>query len=260
MLFDSHCHLDSKAFGSDEEVDDVVQRALDSGVVRLLAIGSGYGLGAMERAVAVADRHAAVYASVGVHPHDSKLWSREAVERIRLLAGQDKVLAIGEMGLDYHYDLSPRDVQRRVFREQIALALELKLPIIVHDRDTEGECLAILEEEGAFDVGVLFHCYCGDVEQMEAIVALGGLISIPGIVTFKRSEAMRTVVEVAPLESMLIETDSPFLTPVPHRGSRNEPMRVGLVCKAISEIKAIPEQDVARVTTRSACRFFGLNL
>jgi TatD DNase family protein len=258
-LFDSHCHLDVDAFDGADGVDAAVDRAREAGVKRLLAIGSGYGFKSAARAVAVAERHDDVWASVGLHPHDADQWTESAWAEIEALASRPTVVAIGEMGLDFHYDNSPRDVQRTVFRHQIQQAQRLNKPIIIHDRDSEGETMAILDEQDAWSGrGVVYHCFTGDVEMMEQIVSRGGYISIPGIVTFKNAQSMRDVAAVVPGDRFFIETDSPFLTPVPFRGKRNEPARVGLVAEKVAELRGTTAEDVAEATWQNASRFFGI--
>ncbi|MAY82411.1 MAG: hydrolase TatD [Deltaproteobacteria bacterium] len=258
-LFDSHCHLDVDAFDGAAGVDAVVARAREAGVLRMLAIGSGYGFESAARALAVADRHDDVWASVGVHPHDADQWTEERWAELEQMASSPRVVALGEMGLDFHYDNSPRDTQRNVFRHQIRCAKSLNLPIIIHDRDSDGETMAILDEEDAWSGrGVVYHCFTGTVSTMEQIVERGGYVSIPGIVTFKKAEDMREVATHVPLDRFFIETDSPFLTPVPFRGKRNEPARVGLVAEKIAELRGIETSVVADATWQNASRFFAL--
>jgi len=259
MLFDSHCHLDPDAFDGPDGVDAAVVRAREAGVGRMLAIGSGYGLVSAERAVAAAERHPEVWATVGVHPHDASVWSDTGFAMLERLAEHPRVVAIGEMGLDFHYDNSPRDQQRDVFRAQIRWAKRASKPIIIHDRDTDGETLEVLDDENAWaGEGVVFHCFTGDVKTMEAIIERSGYISIPGIVTFKNAAVMREVVKAVPLDRFFIETDSPFLTPAPFRGKRNEPARVGLVAQKIAELRGLAVSDVEHLTWNNASAFFGL--
>ena len=259
-LFDSHCHLDVDAFDGVDGVDAAVQRAMDAGVQRLLAIGSGYGFDSADRAIAVAERHDNVWASVGLHPHDADQWTPERWDVLTALAGHPKVVAIGEMGLDFHYDNSPRDIQRDVFRRQIRVAKVLDKPIIIHDRDSAGETMAVLDDEKAWDGrGVVYHCFTGDVPTMEAIVERGGYVSIPGIVTFKNAGTMRDVAAAVPESRFFIETDSPFLTPVPFRGKRNEPARVGLVAEKIASLRGVSTEAIAEASWSNASRFFGIS-
>ena len=258
-LFDSHCHLDTDAFDGVDGVDAAVQRAIEAGVLRLLSIGSGYGFESAQRAIAVAERHESVWASVGLHPHDADQWTVERWDALMGLAAHPKVVAIGEMGLDFHYDNSPRDIQRDVFRRQIRAAKALAKPIIIHDRDSAGETMAILDDEEAWSgSGVVYHCFTGDVSTMEAIVGRGGYVSIPGIVTFKNAETMRDVAVAVPESRFFIETDSPFLTPAPFRGKRNEPARVGLVAEKIAALRGVSTEAIAEASWSNASRFFGI--
>lgn len=258
MLIDSHCHLDPGVYGGDDGVDEVVARARAAGVDRMITIGSGYGFESAERAIAVARRHPGVVrAAVGLHPHDAKLATDDRLAELFALAASPEVLALGEMGLDFHYDSSPRDQQRSVFREQLRVARARGRPVIIHDRDSAGETLAILDEERAFESGVLYHCYTGDVAYMEAIVARGGYISIPGIVTFKNGETMRAVAARAPADRILLETDSPFLTPIPYRGRRNEPAYVSFVAAKVAEVRGEEPAALADRAARNTVRFFG---
>lgn len=259
LLLDSHCHLDPEVYGDEAAVDAVVARAREAGVGRMIAIGSGHDLAGLARAAAVAERHAGVWATAGVHPHDAKDWSPQSEAALRSLANHPRLVALGEMGLDFHYDSSPRDAQRIVFRHQLRLALELGLPIVVHDRESAGESLAILLEEGAFSgAGVLYHCFTGTRPEMEAIVGHGGLVSIPGIVTFKNAAEMREVARAVPEDRYLVETDSPYLTPVPFRGTKNEPARVALVAAAVAQVRGQSVDQVARTSAANAARFFRL--
>ncbi len=259
LLFDSHCHLDPETYGGDAGVDAVIATARAAGVGRMLTVGSGYGEGAAARAVAVARRHPDVWASVGVHPHDAAVWTDAVEAALVTLAADPRVVAWGEVGLDFFYDNSPRDVQRRVLRRQIRIALDLELPLIIHDRDSGGETFAILEEEGAFGgAGVLYHCYAGNVAFMHRLVAAGGYLSIPGVVTYKKSLDTQAVAAAAPLERILIETDAPFLTPEPLRGRRNEPCHVGLTADAVAHLRGLDFETLAEATSENARRFFRL--
>jgi TatD DNase family protein len=257
-MIDSHCHLDPDVWGDHPGVDAVIARARAAGVERMVTIGSGYGFGSAFRAVAVARRHPdCIRAAVGLHPHDASDFTPERFAELLALADGPEVVALGEMGLDFHYDKSPRDVQRDVFRAQLRAARERRKPVVIHDRESEGETLAILDEERAWETGVLYHCYTGDVAAMEQIVARGGYVSIPGIVTFRNADTMRDVAAQAPIERVLIETDSPFLTPVPHRGKKNEPAYVPLVAAKIAELRGMDVAQLAAVTAANTRRFFG---
>ncbi|MCA9772231.1 MAG: YchF/TatD family DNA exonuclease, partial [Myxococcales bacterium] len=197
--------------------------------------------------------------AVGLHPHDAKTFDFETdPDRIRHMAGHPAVVALGEMGLDYHYDHSPRDAQRRVFARQIELARELGLPIIVHDRESSDDSLRILREVGEGQVRGVVHCFSGTMEFAKELLGLGFLLSFTGIVTFKAADALREVVRAVPIERMMVETDAPYLAPIPHRGKRNEPSYVVGVAEKIAEIKGLTVADVARITTLNAETFFGL--
>jgi TatD DNase family protein len=206
--------------------------------------------------VAIAHRHAGIYASVGLHPHDASRLSDETLSRLEELSRCDKVVGIGETGLDFYRDRSPRDAQRAAFREQIRMARRRNLPVIVHDRDAHDEVLSILAEEKAAEVGGIFHCFSGDLAMARKAVAMNFLVSIPGAITYKGSEAQVAAVRGLPLDRLLIETDCPFLAPLPHRGKTNEPSYVPLVAAKVAEIHGVTVEDVARVTTWNALRLF----
>jgi TatD DNase family protein len=257
VLVDSHCHIDGEAF--DEDRDEVVERAREAGVAAMLTIGTGDPhTGEIDRAVAVAERYESVYASVGVHPHDSKLYNNAAEDRLIGLAKSKKVIAWGEIGLDYYYDHSPRDVQREVFRGQIRAARALGLPIIVHSRDADEETVEILTAElaGSDQKGIM-HCFGGTAAMAEALMPLGFLISFAGNVTFKKADNLRNAAQVVPIDRMLVETDCPFLTPVPHRGKRNEPSFVVHTAAFLAEIKGVTPATFAEQTTANFMEFFG---
>jgi len=255
-MIDSHCHLDPGVYGGDEGVDAAVARARAAGVSRMLTVGSGYGFESAHRAVAVARRHADVRCAVGLHPHDASEYTDVRFAELLALAAAPEVLALGEMGLDFHYDKSPRDQQRSVFRAQLGAARGLRLPVIIHDRETAGETLAILDEERAWEGGVLYHCYTGDRAQMAAIVARGGYISLPGIVTFKSATEMHAVAREVPGDRLLVETDAPFLTPVPYRGKKNEPAYVAYTLSEIARLRGEDPAALDAQTTANTARFF----
>jgi TatD DNase family protein len=261
-LIDSHCHIDSKEF--DDDRDEVVQRALDAGVGLMLNIGTGDPrTDDFRRAVACAEKYPQVYTSVGVHPHDAKLYDDAAEQHlIELAKSSDKVIAWGEIGLDFHYDHSPRDVQQDVFRRQIRTARSLDLPIIVHSRSANDETIEILKDECQGDdfKGGIMHCFGGTIEMIQDVVPLGFLISWAGNVTFKNAEDLREVAEVMQLNKMLVETDCPFLTPEPHRGKRNEPAYVVDTSKFLSEYIDVELPSFANQTTQNFLDFFGLSL
>lgn len=270
-FIDSHCHIDGEQFDVDR--DEVVQRAKDAGVVAMLNIGTGDPRSDdFRRAVAVAEKYENVYASVGVHPHDARLYDDAAEKDLIELATSEKVIAWGEIGLDYYYDHSPRDVQREVFRRQIRTARELKLPIIIHSRDADDETVEILREECSeiadsgeliadwrFPGGIM-HCFGGTPAMAEALMKIGFMISFAGNVTFKKAENLREAARVVPLDRLLIETDCPFLTPVPFRGKRNEPSFVVYTAAFLADLHSVPVETIAERTTANFLNFFSLQL
>ncbi len=267
-LIDSHCHIDGEAFDADR--DEVVQRARDAGVVAMLCVGTGDpNTDDFRKAVAVAEKYENVYASVGVHPHDAKLYVDKAEQHlIDLVRSSKKVIAWGEIGLDYYYDHSPRDVQRQVFRRQINTAKELGLPVIIHSRDADEETVEILTDEfmpraRSADEGVLrptgiMHCFGGTPKMAKDLMDVGFLISFAGNVTFKKAENLRDAARVVSLDKLLVETDCPFLTPIPFRGKRNEPAMVAHTASFLAELYGVSIDVLAGATTRNFVNFFGL--
>ncbi len=262
MIFiDSHCHIDGEQF--DEDRDEVVERAREAGVAAMLNIGTGDPHSDdFRRAVAVAEKYDNVYASVGVHPHDAKSYDDYAeAHLIELVRSSKKVIAWGEIGLDYYYDHSPRDVQRDVFRRQIRTARELDLPIIIHSRDSDDETVEILTEECSYKgFRGIMHCFGGTAPMAEALMPRGFLISFAGNVTFKKADNLRDAARVVPLDKLLIETDCPFLTPVPFRGKRNEPSFVVHTAKFLAEFYGVSLKTLADRTTQNFLEFFRINL
>lgn len=261
MLVDSHCHIDGEAF--DEDRDDVVLRARAAGVVAMLNVGTGDPHSDdFSKAVAVAEQYDDVFASVGVHPHDAKLYDDKAESHLVALARSENVIAWGEIGLDYYYDHSPRDVQRDVFRRQIRTAKELGLPIIIHSRDADDETVEIITEECTYDGfrGGIMHCFGGTAEMAKALMPLGFMISFAGNVTFKKAENLRDAARVVPLEKLLVETDCPYLTPVPFRGKRNEPAMLVHTARFLAEFYGIGFEVLAEQTTRNFLDFFNVKL
>ncbi len=254
MLFDTHAHLDDERF--DEDRKAVMEQCRQDGVDLILNAGSN--IDTSVRAIALAGEYDFVYASVGVHPHDASDMDEETSGVLAALAKNEKVKAIGEIGLDYHYDYSPRDVQKRRFIEQIDLARQLKLPVIVHDREAHGDVMEIFKKSGIKEVGGVLHSFSGSAEMAMECIRLGLHISISGPVTFKNARKTVEAVREVPLEMLLIETDSPYLTPVPHRGKRNYPGYVRLVAEKIAEIKGISFEEAALRTKENGMRLFGI--
>ncbi|MCT4606999.1 MAG: TatD family hydrolase [Marinisporobacter sp.] len=254
MLFDSHAHLDDRKFDQDRE--KVLENARANGISYMVNPGADFE--SSVRSIELASKYTMIYAAVGIHPHDAEDVDDMTLALLKGLAKKPKVVAIGEIGLDYHYDHSPRDIQRDIFRKQIALAKEVKLPIIIHDREANDDVMHILKEEKAFDTGVVLHCFSGSAELARQYIKLGAYISIAGPVTFKNARKTVEVVEKIPLEYLFVETDSPYLTPVPFRGKRNEMAHVRYVAEKIAEIKGLSLEEVAHQTTENAKKFFGI--
>ena len=261
MFVDSHAHIDGEEYDADR--DEVVARAREAGVRAILNVGTGDPRGgSLERAVEVAEKYEGVYAAVGVHPHDAKLFDGEAERRIlRLVEQSRRVVAWGEIGLDYHYDHSPREVQREVFARQLRLARGLGLPVIIHSREADEDTVGVLKAEWAGSPrGGVMHCFGGGRPMMEGVLELGFMISFAGNVTFKKAEDLRAVARRVPTDRLLVETDCPFLTPVPFRGRRNEPARVALVAGCLAELHGTTAEEMGRLTADNFARFFALDL
>ena len=261
MFVDSHAHIDGPEYDADR--DEVIARARAAGVVAILNVGTGDPhSGALERACAVAARYEDVYAAVGVHPHDARLFDERAAERLqRLVHNSTRLLAWGEIGLDYHYDHSPRDVQREVFTRQLQLARAVRLPVIIHSRAADDDTAAILRAEwtGASTGGIM-HCFGGDWPLAETALELGFLISFAGNVTFKNAAALRDIARRVPLERLLVETDCPFLTPVPYRGRRNEPARVVETARVVAALHNLDSLAFGHIMSNNFARLFKLRL
>lgn len=257
MFVDSHAHIDGAEY--DQDRDDVIARARDAGVVAVLNVGTGDpNAGGFERTIALAEQHQDIYAAIGVHPHDARLFDERAEATIRRLIEQSRrVVAWGEIGLDYHYDNSPREVQRDVFRRQLYLARELSLPVVIHSREADDDTIRILGDELAgYDRAGVLHCFGGDLAMARSALELGLMISFAGVVTFKNAHALREVARQVPLDRLLIETDCPYLTPVPFRGKRNEPARVVEVARCLAGIHGVEISDIGRVTSANFARLF----
>lgn len=252
MLFDSHAHIDDKRFDNDR--DEIIKRAKEAGVKYIMNPGADFE--SSNRAIKLAEKYDMVYAAVGIHPHDAKSMDDMMLQLIKAMARKEKVKAIGEIGLDFHYDFSPRDIQEKWFVEQVRLAKELNMPIIIHDREANQPVMDILKREKAFDTGVLMHCYSGSAELARQYVNLGAYISIAGPITFKNAQKTVKVVEEISLDRLMIETDSPYLTPIPYRGKRNESSYVQYVAGRIAEIKGITPEEVGEKTLENAKMFF----
>lgn len=251
MLFDSHAHIDDEKFDADRE--QVIVRALENGVTGIINVGACMASSA--RSVALAEKYENIYAAVGIHPHDAKDALEADYDQLIRWTSLDKVVAIGEIGLDYYYDLSPREVQRSVFIRQLDVARQTGKPFIIHDRDAHGEVLDILKKEARGLMGVL-HCFSGSLEMAREIIKMGWYISVAGPVTFKNAAKLPEIVAQVPLERLLVETDSPYLTPHPHRGKRNEPAYVRLVAEQVAGLRGMELPALAAATRENIKNLF----
>jgi TatD DNase family protein len=256
MLIDSHAHIQGKEYAGEEAA--VITRAREAGVQTIVAVGGAGEMSSNTAAVALASSFPEVYATVGMHPHDAKDVGDEEIDALRQLATNRKVIAVGETGLDYYYNHSPRQIQRRVFTRFIHLARQTGLPIVVHEREAATEAAELLKGEGGGTLLGVIHCFTGDYEAAVRYLNMGLNLSFTGIITFKNADALREVVRKVPLDRLLVETDSPYLTPIPHRGKRNEPAYVRLVAECIARIKNIPVEEVASITTANTRALFRL--
>lgn len=250
-VFDTHCHYDDERFNEDREA--AYGRMLEAGVKRCVCVGSD--LASSRRCLDIAAGHAGVYAAAGVHPHEAKDAPEDYLDVLRGMLKEEKTVALGEIGLDYYYDLSPRDVQKRVMQEQIDLALEMDKPVIFHIRDAHGDMLDAFRARKHLPSGII-HCFSGSAETAREYVKMGFYISFAGPLTFKKAPHLWEAAKSVPLERLLVETDSPYLSPEPLRGRRNEPANVVWVLKKMAALRELPEEDMARVTWENACRVY----
>jgi TatD DNase family protein len=259
-FFDTHAHLDGSSFAEDR--DDVFARAAEAGITDLVLIGASHGFDSNLETIRIADERRSadlrIHLSLGVHPHDAAKVPADSVQRVEALAGGDDVVAVGETGLDYYYDNSPREEQQAMFRDFVQLARQLRKPLVIHTRDAEDDTLRILDEEGARDVGGIIHCFSGTAELARGALDLGFHISFSGILTFKKSEAIRDVARWMPKDRALVETDCPYLAPVPHRGKRNEPAYVVHTATKLAEVWGVDLDEVRAVTGANAAQLFGV--
>ena len=254
MYFDTHTHLDDDKFSEDREA--VIAKIKESGVE--LAVNVGSGIKESEQSITLAETYDFIYAAVGVHPGNTGDMTDEDLEKVRAMAAHKKVVAIGEIGLDYYYDEPERDTQKYWFRKQLFLAKALGMPYIIHDRDAHADTLDIIQEVG-YTNGVM-HCYSGSVEMAKVLLKMGFYISIAGQVTFKNAPRLQEVAAFVPPERLLIETDSPYLTPVPYRGQRNNSAYVAYTCAKIAEIKGMDNTELAKITLENGKKFYGIDV
>jgi len=263
MYVDSHCHLDGPRFDSDR--DQVVVRAHEEGVANILCIGTGDGPGTLDCAIKIARQHNFVYASIGIHPHEAQLARESDFIELEQLAHQPKAIAWGEIGLDYYYEHSPREIQQNVFIRQMELARGVKLPIVIHCRPSDNneiaweDCLALIEQHWApSGLGGILHCFTSTWRHAKRALDMGFMISFAGNVSFPKARQIRDSATQIPLERMLIETDAPYLAPIPHRGKRNEPAYVKETARHIGELRGLSGEEIGRQTADNFYRFFGL--
>ena len=255
MLFDTHVHLNARQFMEDR--DEVIARAFEQGVKYMVVVG--FNDETIPLAIDIAEEYETIYAAVGWHPVDAIDFRDTHYEYIKELSNHEKVVAIGEMGLDHHWDTSPKDIQERVFRRQIQLAKEVNLPIIIHNREATEDVLRILKEENAAEIGGIMHCYSGTVDQIKPCLDMNFYLSLAGPVTFKNAKEAKEVATHIPLDRLLIETDAPYLAPHPYRGKRNEPAYVTKVAETIAELRGLDYDEVCRITTENALAIYRIN-
>lgn len=258
MYIDSHAHIEGSEFDADREA--VIQRALDAGVEIIVCVGDGeVAADSHAAAFRIAEEHSFIYTTVGVHPHEARLLDEDLYLELMDLSRHPKVIAWGEIGLDYHYDNSPREVQCEAFRKQLRMARERQLPISIHTREAEADTLKFLDEEWKdAGIGGVIHCFTGTRAFAEASVERGFLISFSGVITFKKADDLRDTAKHLALDKLLIETDSPFLAPVPYRGRRNEPAYVVETARAIAELRGVEPEEIGRGTSENFKRLFKL--
>lgn len=257
-LVDSHAHIDFPQFDSDREA--MLERARAAGVTTLLAIGTGPGPERLDLAIPFTEKHDWIYATIGIHPHEAKEARGEHYERLERLARHPRVIAWGEIGLDYHYDFSPREVQQSVFRDQLALARKAKLPIVIHCREAWADCIAILAEDWrASGLGGIFHCFSGTLEEARRGLDMGFLVSFAGNSTYPKAQNLRDIARELPLDRLLIETDSPYLAPQTRRGKRNEPAYVAEVARALANVRNLGAEEFAAATAENFRQLFRLS-
>jgi TatD DNase family protein len=252
-MIDSHCHIDVAQFDADRE--EVVARAREAGLAEMLVVGGVDEEGGLKRALGVAGQFS-LPATAGVHPHEARLADPGVYDELRGLAREGRIVAIGEVGLDFHYDFSPRATQREVFRAQIRLAREVGLPLVIHTREADGETAALLEEEGASEVGGVVHCFTGGLDLARRSLALGLCLSFSGIVAFPRAEVIQQVAREVPDDRFLVETDAPFLAPPPHRGKRNEPAWVVEVARRLAALRGTDLETIGALSQQNYARLF----
>src|SRR6056297_1137826 len=254
-LIDSHAHLDFDKFDKDRE--EVIKRAKDNGIINIINVGSS--LSSSHRSLKLSQYYELIYAVVGVHPHEAKNLDKNALQVLKDLAKADKVVGIGEIGLDFYYDNSPRDIQREAFRKQLRFAKEIKLPVVIHSREADQQTIKILKEETMYNHNILLHSFTGSKEMAGEALNMGFYFGVGGINTFNSAQYLKNIIQSVPLSRILLETDSPYLAPAPHRGKRNEPLYVIEVAKFITSLKNSSLAKIAEMTTKNTQRFFKID-
>lgn len=255
MYIDTHVHLNAEQY--EDDLQEVIDRALEAKVETMVVVG--FDRKTILRTMELVEEYDFIYGVIGWHPVDAIDCTEEDLQWIEKLSTHPKIVGIGETGLDYYWDKSPKEVQQELFRKQIHLAQKVNLPIIIHNRDATGDVVRILQEENAASVGGIMHCYSGSVETARTCIAMNFMISLGGPVTFKNARMPKEVATEIPLDYLMIETDAPYLAPHPHRGKRNEPGLVPLVAEEIARLKELPIEEVALATTMNAKKFFGID-
>lgn len=253
-LIDTHAHLDFPRFDKDRE--EVIKRAIESGITTIVNIGSS--MTSSRNSVELSRRYDKIYSVVGIHPHNADSFNLNVSKKLKKLSQNKKVVGIGEIGLDFHYDNSPREKQKQAFRAQLRLAKSLDLPVVIHTRDADQETLEILKEENATELGGIMHCFASDKKMAKEILDLGFYIAFGGLITFNNLEDLREVVKEVPINKIIVETDAPYLTPDPYRGKRNEPLYVKYIAEKIAEIKDLSLEEVAEITTKNAKKVYNI--
>lgn len=252
-MIDSHCHIDFKDFNKNR--DEIIKNACDAGIHTLINIGAD--IESSERSVQLADKHDMIYATVGIHPHDAKSLDQATCDSLKELTKHKKVVGIGEIGLDYYRDLSPRNIQKEAFRKQLELAVELNLPVVIHTRESFDDTLEIIKNYSSDLPGGVFHCFPGTTDDALEIISLGFVISVGGVITFNKAKMAEVAAEV-PIDKIILETDAPYLTPVPYRGQQNQPAYVRYVYEKMAQLKEMPFNELVKIVDRNCQKLFRL--
>lgn len=254
MLIDTHAHIFYENFKDD--LDEVIQRAKDNGVEKIIVPATD--LKTCTEVISLAEKYEIIYGTAGVHPHETKDWDKANINQLEKFAQHEKIIGIGEIGLDYYYDFSPKEKQKEAFTDQLNLAVKLGLPAVIHNRDSDDDMLEVIDSYKGSGLKAQFHCFNASSDHAAKYIEMGHYISFTGNITFKKADSLRNVLMQIPLDRIMVETDSPFITPVPFRGKRNEPAYVKYVAEKTAEIHGITFEEAARISSENACRFFNL--